>query len=150
VAFLLTLMAKLSLSDFCQGRSSSRYDCREQGNLRFASITDPRTLSDRIEPPCPYFGRCGGCDFQQLTTNSWPQSLKSSETVYRIAQVDLPEVKVVPSQIPGHRARNLATRQNNGQSVTWLKRVCDVVDCALCLQTTEQLRNTPISACGEI
>ena len=41
---------------------------REQGNVLFASIVEVITPSPvRIEPPCPYFGRCGGCDFQQLT-----------------------------------------------------------------------------------
>ena len=41
---------------------------REQGNLLFASIVEIIEPSpERIEPPCPYFGRCGGCDFQQLT-----------------------------------------------------------------------------------
>ena len=40
---------------------------RQQGNVVFASIEEILVASpDRIEPPCPYFGRCGGCDFQQL------------------------------------------------------------------------------------
>ena len=41
---------------------------RVQGTVGFASIVEilkPSTV--RTEPPCPYFGRCGGCDFQQLT-----------------------------------------------------------------------------------
>src|SRR5947207_15938650 len=40
---------------------------RVKGNVAFASIAEilePSLL--RIEPPCPYFGRCGGCDLQQL------------------------------------------------------------------------------------
>src|SRR5262245_7710551 len=40
---------------------------RVKGNIAFASIKEilePSAL--RIEPPCPYFGRCGGCDFQQM------------------------------------------------------------------------------------
>src|SRR5688572_33394310 len=41
---------------------------RQQGNVLFASIEEILVASpDRIEPPCPYFGRCGGCDFQQLS-----------------------------------------------------------------------------------
>lgn len=41
---------------------------RVQGRVAFASISEvlsPSTV--RAEPPCPYFGRCGGCDFQHLT-----------------------------------------------------------------------------------
>ncbi|HEX5886783.1 MAG TPA: TRAM domain-containing protein, partial [Pyrinomonadaceae bacterium] len=40
---------------------------RRQGDVLFASIEEILTPSPvRVEPPCPYFGRCGGCDFQQL------------------------------------------------------------------------------------
>lgn len=41
---------------------------RVKGNVSFALIEEIIEPSpDRVEPPCPYFGRCGGCDFQQLT-----------------------------------------------------------------------------------
>jgi 23S rRNA (uracil1939-C5)-methyltransferase len=39
-----------------------------KGKIAFAeieSIVEP--ASTRIEPPCPYVGTCGGCDFQQMT-----------------------------------------------------------------------------------
>ena len=100
---------------------------RAQGNLLFASITEILEPSpDRIEPPCPYFGRCGGCDFQQLTYEA--QLAAKSEIIrdclHRIAQLDIPEVKVVPSPNPWHyRARSLATRsrtKDNRLLRTWL------------------------------
>src|SRR5919202_6271779 len=38
-----------------------------RARLAFASIKEILQPSPaRVEPPCPYFGRCGGCDFQQL------------------------------------------------------------------------------------
>lgn len=38
-----------------------------KGKTAFAEIVEILEPSpDRIEPRCPYFGRCGGCDFQQL------------------------------------------------------------------------------------
>jgi len=41
---------------------------REQGNVLFASIVEIITPSPvRIEPPCPYFGTCGGCDWQHAS-----------------------------------------------------------------------------------
>src|SRR5512144_1997052 len=41
---------------------------RQQGSVLFASIKEILKPSPvRVEPPCPYFGRCGGCDFQQLS-----------------------------------------------------------------------------------
>ena len=39
-----------------------------KGNVAFASIEQIIAPSQsRVVPPCPYFGRCGGCDFQQLS-----------------------------------------------------------------------------------
>ena len=82
---------------------------REQGNLLFASIVEIIEPSpERIEPPCPYFGRCGGCDFQQLT---YEAQLKAKAAIirdclHRIAHVEVPQVPVVPSPTPWHyRAR---------------------------------------------
>src|SRR5690349_1791675 len=41
---------------------------RVRGKIGFASIQQVlKPSAVRIEPPCPYFGRCGGCDFQQMT-----------------------------------------------------------------------------------
>ena len=38
---------------------------RVKGNVSFASIEEIITASpQRVEPPCPYFGRCGGCDLR--------------------------------------------------------------------------------------
>jgi 23S rRNA (uracil1939-C5)-methyltransferase len=38
-----------------------------KGKTAFAEIVEIIEPSpDRTEPRCPYFGRCGGCDFQQL------------------------------------------------------------------------------------
>src|SRR4029079_14541288 len=43
-----------------------RFD-RVKGSVAFASLVEILEPSPvRVEPPCPYFGRCGGCDFQQL------------------------------------------------------------------------------------
>jgi 23S rRNA (uracil1939-C5)-methyltransferase len=127
---------------------------REQGNLLFASIVEIIQPSpDRIEPPCPYFGRCGGCDFQQM--NYAAQLVAKAKMIqdcfHRIAQIDLPEVTVVPSSDEWHY-RSRATWQLDPDEHTigyyerGSRRVCDVVDCAVLtpeLQTTlEQVRAT--------
>ena len=40
---------------------------RQKGTIAFASVIEILEPSaDRIVPSCPYFGRCGGCDFQQM------------------------------------------------------------------------------------
>jgi 23S rRNA (uracil1939-C5)-methyltransferase len=39
----------------------------KKGKVAFAEIVEIlEPSSDRQAPPCPYFGRCGGCDFQQM------------------------------------------------------------------------------------
>src|ERR671932_52281 len=41
---------------------------RVRGSLAFATIREIiKPGPARVAPPCPYFGRCGGCDFQQLS-----------------------------------------------------------------------------------
>lgn len=38
-----------------------------KGKTAFAEIVEIlKPSTERIEPPCKYFGRCGGCDFQQM------------------------------------------------------------------------------------
>lgn len=113
---------------------------REQGNVLFASIEEilaPSAL--RIEPPCPYFGRCGGCDFQQLTYEA--QLAAKAEIIrdclHRIARLDvIPEIVVTPSP-DDWRYRVRATWQidREQQTVGYYERgsrqVCDVADCAV-------------------
>jgi len=113
---------------------------REQGNVLFASIEEILTPAPvRIEPPCPYFGRCGGCDFQQLTYEA--QLAAKAEMIrdclHRIARLDnVPEIVVTPSP-NGWRYRMRATWQIDREERTvgyyerGSRRVCDVADCAV-------------------
>ena len=126
---------------------------REQGNLLFASIVEIIEPSpERIEPPCPYFGRCGGCDFQQLT---YEAQLKAKaeiirDCLHRIAHVELPQVSVVPSPTHWHyRARATWQLDPDQQTLGYYerssRRVCDVVECAVLVpplqKTLENLRS---------
>src|SRR6476469_8359115 len=113
---------------------------REQGDVLFASIEEILVPSPlRIEPPCPYFGRCGGCDFQQLTYEA--QLAAKAEIIrdclHRIARLEkVPEIVVTPS--PNNwRYRMRATWQIDQEQRTvgyyerGSRRVCDVADCAV-------------------
>ena len=128
---------------------------REQGNVLFASIEEVVTPSPlRIEPPCPYFGRCGGCDFQQLTyeTQLAAKADIIRDCLHRIARLEnVPEIVVTPSP-NDWRYRWRATWQIDrelqqvGYYERGSRRVCDVADCAVLkpeLQLTlEQVRAT--------
>ena len=112
---------------------------REQGNLLFASITEIIDPSpERIEPPCPYFGACGGCDFQQLTyeaqLNAKAEIIR--DCLHRIAKIEIDEVPVVASpEIWNYRSR--ATWQIDpeqhaiGYYERGSRRVCDIAECAV-------------------
>ncbi len=113
---------------------------REQGSVLFAAIEEVLEASPvRIEPPCPYFGRCGGCDFQQLTYEA--QLAAKAEIIrdclHRIARLEnVPEI-VVTSSPNDWRYRMRATWQIDQEQQTigyyerGSRRVCDVADCAV-------------------
>ena len=127
---------------------------RVQGKVAFASIHEIIKSSPvRVEPPCPYFGRCGGCDFQQLTYESQLQAKVDiiKDCLQRIAKVLEPvDIKIHPSPEWQYRARALwqtdADRKWLGYYVRGSREVCDVEYCAVLVpelqQTLESLRTT--------
>jgi 23S rRNA (uracil1939-C5)-methyltransferase len=73
---------------------------RVQGTVGFASIVEILTPSPlRIEPPCPYFGRCGGCDFQQLNYRAQLDAKVEiiRDCLHRIAKIEAGEIPITPS-----------------------------------------------------
>src|SRR6185503_7000019 len=128
---------------------------RHQGELLFASIVEILTPSPvRTEPPCPYFGRCGGCDFQQLTYEAQLEAKAGiiRDCLHRIARLeDVPEI-VVTASPNNWRYRMRATWQIDrelraiGYYERGSRRVCDVVDCAVLQpelqETFERVRAT--------
>jgi 23S rRNA (uracil1939-C5)-methyltransferase len=128
---------------------------RQQGNVLFASIEEILVASpDRIEPPCPYFGRCGGCDFQQLAYEN--QLAAKAEIIrdclHRIARLEVvPEIVVTPSPRDWrYRMRAMWQIDQNERTIGYYergsRRVCDVVDCAVLMpelqDTLERVRST--------
>jgi 23S rRNA (uracil1939-C5)-methyltransferase len=126
---------------------------RVQGKLGFASIEEIiKPSPNRVEPPCPYFGRCGGCDFQQLT---YEAQLKAKVEILqdcfqRIAKITTP-VDIKIHQSPNewrYRARAMwqvdSARRWLGYYVRGSREVCDVEYCAVLVpelqQTLEKVR----------
>jgi 23S rRNA (uracil1939-C5)-methyltransferase len=127
---------------------------REQGHLLFATVEEIiRPSSERVEPPCPYFGRCGGCDFQQMNYDA--QLASKAEIIrdcfHRLAKIELTDLKVVPSANEW-RYRSRATWQVDPVNATMgyyergSRQVCDVVECAVLIpelqRTLEQVRDS--------
>lgn len=109
-----------------------------RGRVAFASIVEVLQPSpSRVEPPCPYFGRCGGCDFQQLNYGAQLEAKVEiiRDCLRRVARVEPPaEIHITPSPLEWRyrsRARwqHDAVRNFLGYYERGSHRVCDVVEC---------------------
>src|SRR5437588_6520338 len=113
---------------------------RVKGNVAFASIVEVLEAStQRIEPPCPYFGRCGGCDFQQLS-NETQLAAKVEiirDCLRRIGGIgNIPDFNIAPAPNDWHyRTRAQwqydSVRRRLGYFEANSHRVCDVAECAV-------------------
>jgi len=126
---------------------------RVQGRVAFASIAEIVSPSPvRVEPLCPYFGRCGGCDFQQL---SYEAQLAAKveiirDCLRRIAQIEFTgEIPITPSpNIWHYRSRaqwqHDPVKKRLGYFERASHRVCDVAACPVLVpslqETLESLR----------
>ena len=115
---------------------------RVKGNVAFASIEEILEPSpSRVEPPCPYFGRCGGCDFQQMNYRAQLDAKVEivKDCLHRIAGItNLPEFGIVAAPNAWHyRARAQwqfdAAQKGLGYFESRSRRVCDVAECAVLL-----------------
>ena len=127
---------------------------RVKGNVGFASIIEVVEPSPvRIAPPCPYFGRCGGCDFQQLTYEA-QLSAKAEiikDCLHRIGRINtVPDFNITPAPHQWrYRSRAQwqydSVRQRLGYFESASRRVCDVSECAVLApelqRTLETLRH---------
>lgn len=113
---------------------------RVKGKIGFGRVTEIINPSlVRIEPPCPYFGRCGGCDFQQLTYTAQLQAKVDiiRDCLQRIAQLkQLPPITIEPSRKEWqYRSRALwhcdPRSKRLGYFEAGSRRICDVEYCAV-------------------
>ena len=113
---------------------------RVKGNVSFASIKEViEPAPSRVDPPCPYFGRCGGCDFQQL---NYQAQLDAKSEIIRDCLRRIGGFATVPdfqiSSAPNewhYRSRAQwqydAMRTRLGYFESGSHRVCDVAECAV-------------------
>ncbi|MCA1574687.1 MAG: class I SAM-dependent RNA methyltransferase [Acidobacteria bacterium] len=126
---------------------------RVRGKVAFASTLEVIKPSPvRVEPPCPYFGRCGGCDFQQLNYETQLQAKVEiiRDCFHRIANIaELPEIAIHPSPKQWqYRARANWQFEPQTRHLGYFEagshRVCDVEVCAVLVpdlqNTLEDLR----------
>jgi len=124
---------------------------RVKGNVGFASIVEVLEPSPvRIAPPCPYFGRCGGCDFQQLAYGA-QLSAKAEiikDCLHRLGRINtVPDFSITPA--PNEwRYRSRAqwqydsVRQRLGYFESVSRNVCDVAECGVLVPELQQSLET--------
>ncbi len=83
---------------------------REKKQFAESELVDVRQRSpDRVEPPCPYFGRCGGCAYQHINYEhqlgiKWRQVRDILQRIGKLKEV--PMRPIIPSPEPyGYRNR---------------------------------------------
>ena len=85
---------------------------REKKQFAESELVDVRERSpDRVEPPCPYFGRCGGCAYQHINYEhqlgiKWRQVRDILQRIGKLKEV--PMRPIIPSPEP-YEYRNRIT-----------------------------------------
>src|SRR5438477_13083138 len=84
-----------------EGELVSAQITREKKQFAEAEIVDLRERSPhRVEPPCPYFSRCGGCAYQHIEYGHQLEikSRQVRNVLQRIGKLeDVPMRSIVPS-----------------------------------------------------
>ena len=59
---------------------------------------------ERAKPECPYFGKCGGCDFQHLsyTEELWAKRQRVQDALTRVGGTDLKVEEILGAKDPMH------------------------------------------------
>lgn len=111
-----------------------------KGRTAFAEIKEViEPSASRVEPPCKYFGICGGCDFQQL---SYEAQLTAKvdiikDSLHRIGKIEFDrEISIIPSPKPlGYRSRAQWHLDTRSKKIGYFKRgaheVIDVDHCPI-------------------
>jgi 23S rRNA (uracil1939-C5)-methyltransferase len=126
-----------------------------KGKTAFAEIVEILKPSpDRTEPRCPYFGRCGGCDFQQLNYEAQLAAKAGivRDCLARIGRIDYQkEIQIIGSPRPfEYRSRAQWHVNTRKKKIGYFQRKShDIIDVEICPilkpeleETLKDLRNT--------
>src|SRR5438552_19107291 len=84
-----------------EGELVSAEIVREKKQFAEAVLVEVKESSpDRVEPPCPYFGRCGGCTYQHISYEhqlaiKWRQVRDALRRIGKLK--DVPMRPIIPS-----------------------------------------------------
>jgi 23S rRNA (uracil1939-C5)-methyltransferase len=118
------------------GESISAQIVREKKQFAEAEVVDiKQNSSRRVEPKCPYFGRCGGCSYQHI---DYPHQLEIKlrqvrDLLQRIGKMENPPLRpIVPSPLD-YAYRNRITVHARDGIVGYFRRDSrDLIDVERC------------------
>lgn len=117
-----------------------------KGKIAFAEIVELVEPSvDRIEPPCKYFGKCGGCDFQQMP---YEKQLDAKigiikDSLKRIGKIEFEkEIQIIPSPAEfAYRSRVRWHVDTKNKKIGYFQRNShNVIDVKKCPILTNELQ----------
>ena len=101
-----------------EGELVSAQITREKKQFAEAEIVDLREKSPhRVEPPCPYFGRCGGCAYQHIdyAHQLEVKSRQVRDVLQRIGKLkDVPLRAIIPSPLTYAYRNRVTVHAENG------------------------------------
>ena len=129
---------------------------REKKQFAEAEIVEIKEPSpDRVEPPCPYFGRCGGCAYQHM---NYPHQLETKsrqvrDLLQRIGKMtEVPMRPIIPSPAE-YGYRNRITVHSEDGVIGYFRRdshrLIDVERCPIAMEEVNRelsdlrIRNVP-------
>jgi len=112
-----------------------------KGVVRARPLRVLTAAPERVEPPCPYFGRCGGCQYQHLAADLQPAAKREilRETLRRIGKLTWDaEIPVHSAQPWGYRNQaqlKVARQPDGGVAIGFFEaeshRLCPVDACLI-------------------
>ncbi len=116
-----------------------------KGNTAFAEIEEVLERGpNRTDPPCPYFGVCGGCDFQQMDYRTQVASKVDiiKDALKRIGRLEFKEINAIPSPREfTYRSRAQWHIDRRLRRIGYYQRNSNyVVDIDVCPKLTEDLQ----------
>src|SRR5437762_5012076 len=124
-----------------EGETVSAEIVREKKQFAEADLVDVKERSPhRVEPPCPYFGRCGGCAYQHIDYEhqlaiKWRQV---RDVLQRIGKLkDVPMRPIIPSpQQYAYRNRITVHAQDGAIGFFWRDshRLIDIERCPIAME----------------
>ena len=118
-----------------------------KGRTAFAEIeTVVEPSPDRVTPPCPYFGSCGGCDFQQMNyaAQLGAKVAMVRDCLHRIAKIEwTSEIPIIPSPLEfGYRLRAQWHVETTSKKIGYYRRDSrDLVDIQKCIVLAPELND---------